>query len=38
MYLPFSPHRPRIHCSIDVLYHEGVLVITHAVGAHRAKR
>jgi hypothetical protein len=38
MYLPFRPYRPRIHCSIDVLYHAGALVLTHLAGVGRAMR
>jgi len=33
-----SKHRPRIHCSIDVLFRAGALVITRAVGLSREKR
>lgn len=38
MYMPFAPRRPRIHCSIDVLFHAGLLWITHSVGATRGAR
>lgn len=34
-YLNFRPRRPRIHCSIDVLFHQGVLWVTRAVGMKR---
>lgn len=38
-YMSFRPQRPRIHCSIDVLFHEGALWLTRAVGITRpAKR
>jgi hypothetical protein len=36
-FLQFRPKRPRIHCSIDVLFHAGVLWVTRAVGVSRAK-
>lgn len=32
-----STQRPRIHCSIDVLFHAGALWITRAVGMKREK-
>lgn len=35
-YMPFRPRRPRVHCSIDVLFHEGALWLTHTVGVKRA--
>lgn len=38
MYLPFRPQRQRVHCSIDVLFHAGVLWVTRAVGMTRGKR
>lgn len=31
------PQRPRIHCSIDVLFHTGALWFTRAIGIHRAQ-
>lgn len=34
-FLPFRPKRPRIHCSIDVLFHAGVLWVTGAVSMTR---
>lgn len=33
-----SMQRPRIHCSIDVLFHAGVLTITRAVAVSREKK
>lgn len=36
--LNFRPYRPRIHCSIDVLFHAGALWITRAVGMTRGRR
>lgn len=33
-----SRYRPRVHCSIDVLFHAGVLWVTRAVAESREKQ
>lgn len=38
MYLPFRPQRQRVHCSIDVLFHAGVLWVTRAVAVKRERK
>lgn len=34
-YMPFRPNRPQIHCSLDTLFHAGVLWVTRSVAENR---